>query len=429
MDLSRPFPDTPPPGPFRRTAWRSPIRGRWLTAVLGSVLLVTMPLVILTGLLSYAAYNPGIGTNDVTPSSGVLGFYLFDWPTKPVWLYQLNQGVHVIGGLAMVPLVLAKLWSVIPKLFSWPPVSTPAQALERLSLLLLVGSILFELVTGVLNIQYWYAFPFSFYTAHLYGGWVFIGAFIAHVVIKLPTMRRSMRTRSLVAEMKVPLAETKPEARPQYDGLAATDPAPATMSRRGALVLAGGSSLGVVALTAGQTLGGPLRELAILAPRGRSYGDGPNDFQINKPAASVGVTADMAGPQYRLHLRGGEEERFLSREELLALEQHTYDLPIACVEGWSTVQRWSGVRLRDLAALAGVPGARELFAESLQGKGTFASTSFSRDQVDAEKSLLALRVNGADLSLDHGFPARIIIPAAPGVHCTKWVNRMTFTPA
>ena len=413
MDLSRLFPKTPPPGPFRREAWRSPLRGLRLTAILGAVLLATMPLVILTGLLSYAAYNPGLGTNDVTPSSGVLGFYLFDWPTRPVWLYQLNQGVHVIGGLALVPIVLFKLWSVIPKLFSWPPVSTPAQAVERLSLLLLVGSLLFELVTGVLNIQYWYAFPFSFYTAHLYGGWVFIGAFVAHVVIKLPAMRRGLRTRAAL----------------RRHPLAAPNPAPETISRRGALALVGSSSLGIVALTAGQTLGGPFRDIALLAPRGRSYGSGPNDFQVNKPAASVGVTAAMAGPQWRLHLRGGEADRFLSRDDLLALEQHAYDLPIACVEGWSTVQRWSGVRLRDLAALAGVPGARELFAESLQGKGTFASTSFSRDQVDADKSLLALRVNGADLSLDHGYPARIIIPAAPGVHCTKWVNRMTFTPA
>jgi DMSO/TMAO reductase YedYZ molybdopterin-dependent catalytic subunit len=38
-------------------------------------------------------------------------------------------------------------------------------------------------------------------------------------------------------------------------------------------------------------------------------------------------------------------------------------------------------------------------------------------------------VNGADLSLDHGYPARIIAPAVPGVHCTKWVARMTFRKA
>jgi DMSO/TMAO reductase YedYZ molybdopterin-dependent catalytic subunit len=41
-------------------------------------------------------------------------------------------------------------------------------------------------------------------------------------------------------------------------------------------------------------------------------------------------------------------------------------------------------------------------------------------------SLLALRVNGVDLSLDHGFPARVIVPANPGVHNTKWVTRLTF---
>ncbi|MFC7469871.1 molybdopterin-dependent oxidoreductase [Actinomadura keratinilytica] len=40
--------------------------------------------------------------------------------------------------------------------------------------------------------------------------------------------------------------------------------------------------------------------------------------------------------------------------------------------------------------------------------------------------MLALTVNGADLSPDHGFPARVIVPAAPGVMNTKWVARMTF---
>jgi hypothetical protein len=53
--------------------------------------------------------------------------------------------------------VLGKLWSVAPKLFEWPPVKSPAQALERLSILLIVGSILFLMVTGAMNVQYDYA--------------------------------------------------------------------------------------------------------------------------------------------------------------------------------------------------------------------------------------------------------------------------------
>ena len=50
-----------PGGPFDRRVWRSPLRGPWLTSVLGAVLLVGLPLVSLTGLLSYAAYDPAPG--------------------------------------------------------------------------------------------------------------------------------------------------------------------------------------------------------------------------------------------------------------------------------------------------------------------------------------------------------------------------------
>ena len=140
-----------------------------------------------TGLLSYAAYNPDLSpVNDTTPGKGLLGFYLFSWPTHPVWLYRLNQGVHVTLGLTLVPILLFKLWSVLPKLFEWPPLRSPAHALERLSLFLLVGGAVFEFATGILNIQTWYPFPGSFYTLHFYGAWVFIAGFVVHVALKLP---------------------------------------------------------------------------------------------------------------------------------------------------------------------------------------------------------------------------------------------------
>ena len=96
------------------------------------VLLVGLPVMMLTGLLSYAAYDPALGgSNEQTPARGLLGaFLVFDWPTSPSWLYRVNQGTHVMLGLALVPVVLAKLWSVAPKLFAWPPVRSQAE-LER----------------------------------------------------------------------------------------------------------------------------------------------------------------------------------------------------------------------------------------------------------------------------------------------------------
>jgi len=58
--------------------------------------------------------------------------------------------------------------------------------------------------------------------------------------------------------------------------------------------------------------------------------------------------------------------------------------------------------------------------------GKFRQATLYVGQATDERSLLALRVNGADLSPDHGFPARVVVPAMPGVHNTKWVSRMTF---
>ena len=104
------------------------------------------------------------------------------------------------------------------------------------------------------------------------------------------------------------------------------------------------------------------------------------------------------------------------------MEQHTAYLPIACVEGWSTGnQAWTGVRLRDLARLAGISHPASVLVDSLEQGGAFRHGVLSAGQIMDPDSLLALRVNGADLSLDHGYPARVIVPANPGVHNTKWV--------
>jgi DMSO/TMAO reductase YedYZ molybdopterin-dependent catalytic subunit len=314
---------------------------------------------------------------------------------------------------------------VVPKLFSWPPARSLAHVLERVSLLLLVGGILFEMATGVLNIQYDYIFGFSFYTAHYYGAWVFIGAFLVHVALKLPTMVRSLRSRSLWAELRTPRAYTEPEPA-DAGGLVATDPTAPTMSRRGALALVGGGALLITALTAGQTIGGFTRRAALLVPRGRSYGDGPNDFQINRTATAARITTRDTGTDWRLTLHGGPRPVQLDRARLLAMRQHTATLPIACVEGWSSTQDWSGVPLRDLVALTGVTDPHSARVHSLEQGGAFRQATLQRNQILDPDALLALRVNGVDLSVDHGYPARIIVPALPGVHCTKWVASIEF---
>ncbi|MCI3274873.1 molybdopterin-dependent oxidoreductase [Streptomyces cylindrosporus] len=398
--------------------WRSPLRGPRFTSVLGLVLLVGITVLFVTGLLSYAAYNPGLSpVNDKTPDKGILGFYLFAWPTHPHWLYRLTQGVHVTLGITLIPVLLAKLWSVIPRLFALPPARSLAHALERISLLLLVGGGLFEFVTGVLNVQLDYVFPGSFYPLHFYGAWVFFAAFLAHAVLKTPAAVRNVRR----------MRGSEPAA---VEGeLVSPRPAPPTVSRRGALWFVGGGSALLFTTTVGQDFDG-LRRTALLAPHGGAVPvSGPNGFQINKTAAYAGIDpAETSAEAWRLVVTGRTGTVRLSRAQLAELPLHSSALPIACVEGWSTSdQWWRGVRLRDLAALVGHEGdPPDLFVESLQRHGAFRRAALRANQVADPRSLLALYVNGEDLSPDHGHPARVIVPAAPGVLNTKWVARLTF---
>jgi len=182
----------------------------------------------------------------------------------------------------------------------------------------------------------------------------------------------------------------------------------------------------VAVLTAGQTLGGFTRRAALLLPRGRSRGEGSNDFQVNRTAAAAAIKPADTGANWRLAVRSPSGQLLLDRATLEAMPQHTAELPIACVEGWSTTQTWSGVRLRDLAALAGMPNPGRATVRSLERFGGFNHAVLQANQVGNPDSLLALRVNGVDLSADHGYPARVIVPALPGVHNTKWVRSIEF---
>jgi DMSO/TMAO reductase YedYZ molybdopterin-dependent catalytic subunit len=422
-----PAPNPPAVGPFDRDFWRSPLRGEWLTAFLGSALLPLLVICGLTGFLSHAAYDPALGSNDLTG-----GFestiYFFDWPTDPVWLYSLTQSLHLLSGLAAIPILLAKLWSVIPRLFDRPPARSLAHGLERLSIATLIGSALFLFATGVLNVAYWLPFSFAFLPAHYYSAFVFVAALCLHVALKLPVVSRAFAREGTFRPLGEGI-EMMRRADPAVDTLAATNPADPTISRRGLLAFVGAGSLGILGLNVGANLLSPLRDTALLSPRGQDYGSGPNDFQINKTALSAGIEPAAVGTDWRLQLLGGPNDLALTRDNLLAMDQHTEHLPIACVEGWTTWQTWSGVRLADLARAAGFDGDVTVLVESVQEGGAFRQATLNSGQVADERSLLALRVNGADLSLDHGFPARVIVPALPGVHNTKWVGTMTFASA
>lgn len=87
------------------------------------------------------------------------------------------------------------------------------------------------------------------------------------------------------------------------------------------------------------------------------------------------------------------------------------------------VAEWSGVRLRDVLALAGVRDAAvDILPEGLD------DVRYARplpiDKALADDTLIALAMNGEPLPSDHGFPARLIVSGWLGAASVKWLGRI-----
>ncbi|WP_309231105.1 molybdopterin-dependent oxidoreductase [Nocardia sp. SYP-A9097] len=371
---------------------------------MGIALGISITVCFLTGLISHWIQHPPTW---------------FYWPANPVWLYRVTQGAHVISGVIAIPLLLVKLWSVYPKLFGRPLIGNPVRMLERGSIALLVGSVIFQLVTGLFNTAQFYPWKFFFTTTHYAMAYVAAGALAIHLAVKLPIVRTAS-SRPL-AERPEPVASQPDEAYAETVKTTAAGKGAESsggLSRRAVLGTAGLAAVVAGLAVAGQTI--PfLRWVSVLSPRS---GEGPQGVPINRTAADAGVGDRARDPGYRLMVTAGGRKREFTRADLAALPQTEAVLPIACVEGWSASARWSGVRLRDLLTAVGEFHSGDVRFESLEPGGLYRTSALpSRHAVDAS-TLVALRLNGEDLTVDHGYPCRLIAPNRPGVLQTKWLS-------
>jgi DMSO/TMAO reductase YedYZ molybdopterin-dependent catalytic subunit len=378
-------------GPFREGAFPSPLHSRRNASWLGIALGVSFSVCFVTGLLSHLVQYP--------PS-------WFAWPSRPAGLYRVTQGLHVATGIASIPLLLAKLWTVYPRFWTWPPVRNLAHLLERVSVVPLVGGSLFLLFTGLASIARWRPWGFSFPPAHYAAAWIALGALVVHVGAKLPVVREALSRRD-------------PELVAERGGAASSQ----TLSRRGFLG-AVAAATGVLSLaTAGQTFR-PLAWLGVLAPRDPRTG--PQGVPVNKTAGAAGVIEAATSASYRLRVSGHVARPLsLSLDELRSLPRREAVLPIACVDGWSASATWRGIPVRELIAMAGARNDVEVEVRSLQDQGAaYSSSILNPSHASDPDTLLALELNGEPLHLDHGYPLRLIGPNRPGVMQTKWVGEL-----
>ncbi|HET7388510.1 MAG TPA: molybdopterin-dependent oxidoreductase [Nocardioidaceae bacterium] len=242
------------------------------------------------------------------------------------------------------------------------------------------------------------------------------------------------------------------------DGLAAPEPAigradsRSTSTRRGFLLRAGGvavaaavvSVLGDMAGRGRRTVESTRRALHLPVNAGTVPGDvsagidvgdmapwrTPNDrfYRIDTALVLPAVDPDT----WKLRIHGMvDKDIVIDYQDLVSRKMTETWVTICCVSnpvggGLIGNAYWSGVRIADLLAEAGVhPGATAVKQTSQDG---WTCGTPIQALTDDRNAMLAVAMNGEPLPIEHGFPVRMIVPGLFGyVSATKWLVDLEVT--
>jgi DMSO/TMAO reductase YedYZ molybdopterin-dependent catalytic subunit len=141
-------------------------------------------------------------------------------------------------------------------------------------------------------------------------------------------------------------------------------------------------------------------------------------------------------PGWRLNLTGlasGRAERLTLGELGSRFARHDMNTRLVCVEGWSHVAAWGGIRFADLlAAFPPASGARWAALRSAVSLGASGAPEPYYVSIDLgtarhPQSLLATHHAGAPLTLAHGAPLRLVVPMKLGLKNIKAVTDIAYT--
>lgn len=149
--------------------------------------------------------------------------------------------------------------------------------------------------------------------------------------------------------------------------------------------------------------------------------------RIVKPRINghLGLVPNVDAGNWRLRIEGAAAPVALTMNDIMSLPHREQITELRCIEGWSTIVKWTGVRLADL--MARFPPAERVDYVGIETPDRGYYVGLDIDSAMHPQTLLAWAINGQPLNWHHGAPLRLAIPVKYGIKNIKRIGLLRYT--
>ena len=143
---------------------------------------------------------------------------------------------------------------------------------------------------------------------------------------------------------------------------------------------------------------------------------------------NYGMNEDFEPATWKLQLvKSPGDTLLISLDEIKKLPKTEIIFDFKCIEGWSQVTHWGGVKFSDFVKHYGLSEQAQLQFTGLVTPDGEYYVGIDNKSMMHPQTLLCYEMNGSPLPVNQGYPLRLIIPVKYGVKNIKRIGTMYFS--
>ncbi len=141
----------------------------------------------------------------------------------------------------------------------------------------------------------------------------------------------------------------------------------------------------------------------------------------------AGLGDDFDPETWKLQvIKNNGDTLYISLDELKQMPKTEVVFNFKCIEGWSQITWWGGVRFTDFAKKYGLDKETKMQYVSMITPDEEYYVGIDMPSVLQAQTILCYEMNGAPLPMNQGYPLRLIIPVKYGVKHLKRIGSISF---